>query len=122
MSAHPKIAAVMDHVVDAIEGTEEIEAVRLRHVKTGEIKTVPVTGVFLFVGVNPNAAFVPKGIERVEGGWIKTDRHLQTNWPGVFAVGDVRDTDLRQIVTAAADGALAAMCVYRYLEGTLAVM
>ncbi|MDR2455799.1 MAG: thioredoxin-disulfide reductase [Deltaproteobacteria bacterium] len=122
LSAHPKIELVMDHVVDGVKGQDEVEAVVLKHAKTGELKEIPVTGLFLFVGTAPHSGFLPQEVERIDGGWVKTDRHLQTTMPGLFAAGDVRDTDLRQIVTAAADGALAAMCIYRYIEGTLGVM
>jgi thioredoxin reductase (NADPH) len=55
-------------------------------------------------------------LESREGGWLATDRNLATSVPGIFAAGDVRDTPLRQVVTAAADGALAAMSAYHYLE------
>ena len=122
LAAYPKIELVLDSVVESINGKEDVESVTVKNVKTRELKRLPVTGVFLFVGVFPQTSFLPKEIATIEGGWIKTDRHLQTSVPGVFAAGDVRDTDLRQIVTASADGALAAMCAFRFIEGTLGVI
>ncbi|MDR1657227.1 MAG: thioredoxin-disulfide reductase [Deltaproteobacteria bacterium] len=115
----PKIQKVMDTVVDAIHGTDEVESVKVRHLPTGSVQNLAVNGVFLFVGSAPNSEFLPPEVLRAPGGWVSTDRSLQTSWPGVFAAGDVRDTELRQIVTATGDGALAAMNVYRYLEGDL---
>jgi thioredoxin reductase (NADPH) len=122
LAAHPKIGLLMDRVVDEVEGGDSVSGVRLRNVKTGETERLPVSGVFLFVGNAPHSEFLPPQVERIEGGWVVTDRNLQTTWPGVFAAGDVRDTPLRQIVTAAGDGALAAMSAYRYLEGVLGVL
>ena len=122
LAAYPKIEPVMDSVIEAVEGEDEVRAVRVKNVQTGRGQTIDVDGVFVFVGVSPHSGFLPPEVERAPGGWVKTDARLQTSWPGVFAAGDVRDTPLRQIVTAAADGAMAAMFAYRYIEGTLLVM
>ncbi|MDR0354873.1 MAG: thioredoxin-disulfide reductase [Deltaproteobacteria bacterium] len=113
---YPKIESHMNHEVSAIEGTDEVERIRLRHRGTGQEKTLSVPGIFLFVGSAPFSDFLPEEIKKSEGGWVITDRSLQTSAPGIFAAGDVRDTDLRQIITAAGDGALAAMNAYSYLE------
>jgi thioredoxin reductase (NADPH) len=118
LEKNPKIEKVLDHVVDEIKGTDEVKAVKVRHLPTGQTKDIDVSGVFLFVGNAPHSEFLPPEVAKTPGGWIVTDGDLQTTWPGVFAAGDVRDTPLRQIVTAAGDGALAAMNVYRYLEET----
>lgn len=73
-------------------------------------------GVFIYIGQIPNVEFFPDSLKRTPEGYIETDEHLRTNIPGVFAAGDVRDTVLRQLVTATADGAIAAMSALHYLE------
>jgi thioredoxin reductase (NADPH) len=90
--------------------------VLVRNVKSGEMTPLTVAGVFMFVGTQPHLDFLEGLLERREGGWLATDRNLATSVPGIFAAGDVRDTPLRQVVTAAADGALAAMSAYHYLD------
>ena len=87
----------------------------LKNVKSGEKNVVAVNGVFIFIGTLPNAAFLSGVCETTEQGWIITDADMRTSTPGVFAAGDVRDTALRQVVTAAGDGARAAMSAYAYL-------
>ncbi|MDR1546023.1 MAG: FAD-dependent oxidoreductase [Deltaproteobacteria bacterium] len=116
----PQITPVMSSVVTAIEGTDEVELLRLRRVDTGAESELPVTGVFVFVGVAPNSGFLPPEVKRTEGGWVICDEHLETSCRGVYAAGDVRDTDLRQIVSAAGDGARAAMNAYRQIQGLTA--
>ena len=111
-----KLVPVLDSVVEAIEGGELVERVRVKNVKTGALSELEAAGVFMFVGTEPHVEFLGDLLERREGGWIVTDRNLATSVPGVFAAGDVRDTPLRQVITAAADGALAAMSAYHYLE------
>lgn len=112
-----KLVPVWNSVVEAIEGEGVVERVRVRNVETGEVGTLDVAGVFMFVGTAPHVDFVPQGLlAQREGGWIVTGEHGQTSAPGIFAAGDVRDTPLRQVVTAAADGAVAAMGAYHYIE------
>ncbi|MDR2368163.1 MAG: thioredoxin-disulfide reductase [Deltaproteobacteria bacterium] len=113
----PKIVTHLNKEILDILGEDDVEGIRLRDKKTGEVTDLMVPGIFMFIGSAPHSGFLPAEIERAEGGWIVTDRTLQTTVPGIFAAGDVRDTELRQIVTAAADGALAAMGAYAYLEG-----
>ena len=115
--ANPKIEPVWDSVVTRINGKTGVESVSLRNVKTGAEKDVNATGVFIFVGMWPNSEpFKDSGLEMTPDGWIIADQKtLQTNIPGVFAAGDVRDTGLRQMITAAADGARAVMSAYAYL-------
>ncbi|MDR1052095.1 MAG: FAD-dependent oxidoreductase [Deltaproteobacteria bacterium] len=115
LEGHPKIVKHLGYDVARIEGADSVEKLHLVHKKTGEVKILDVPGIFLFVGSAPHGEFLPEEIKTSEGGWVVTDRSLQTSVPGVFAAGDVRDTDLRQIITAAGDGALAAMNAYGYL-------
>lgn len=111
-----KIVPVWDSVVESIDGDGMVESITVKNVKTNGLKTIPVAGVFMFVGTLPNVSFLEDNqLERASGGWIKTDTHMATSVPGVFALGDVRDTPLRQVVTAAGDGALAGMSAYHYI-------
>ncbi len=113
--ANPKIVPVWNSVVESIDGDEMVEKIVVRNVKTDELSDIEVSGVFMFVGTLPNAAFMEGVVETREGGWIVTDERMATSVPGIFAAGDVRDTSLRQVITAAADGARAAMSAYAYL-------
>ncbi len=112
-----KLVPVWDSVVEAIEGEDLVERIRVKNVKTNEITTLDVAGVFMFVGTAPHVEYLTPGfLEQREGGWIVTGAQMQTSVPGVFAAGDVRETPLRQVVTAAADGAIAAMSAYHYID------
>ena len=113
---NPKIVPVMDSVLESIEGSDIVEKIVVRNVKTNEKREIPLSGVFIFIGTLPNDEYVHDLLQKDEGGWIVTDASLQTSVPGIFAAGDVRDTSLRQVVTAAGDGARAAMSAYAYLQ------
>ncbi len=116
-AANEKLAPVWDPVVEAIEGDGVVERVRLRNGKTDEISTLDVAGVFMSVGTSPHVEFLAPGqVEQREGGWTVTGVPMNTSAPGLFAAGDVRDTPLRQVVTAASDEAVAAMSAYHYIE------
>ncbi|MDL2306822.1 thioredoxin-disulfide reductase [Desulfovibrio sp. OttesenSCG-928-C06] len=111
-----KVVPVWDSVVESINGDGLVEGITVKNVKTGALSDIPVAGVFMFVGTVPNLAFLGDNqIDRADGGWIRTDSRMQTSVPGIFAAGDVRDTPLRQVVTAAGDGAQAAMAAYHYI-------
>ena len=115
-AGNKKIVQVWDSVVESINGDEIVEGITVKNVKTGALTDIPVAGVFVFVGTLPNTAFLKDDqLDRAEGGWIKTDAHMRTSIPGIFAAGDVRDTPLRQVVTAAGDGAHAAMAAYHWI-------
>jgi len=114
--ANPKIEVRYNVVVERILGDESVRAVEVRDVLTGERSEVPVTAVFLYVGMIPNTDLFRGQLELDEWGYIRTDGSMATSAPGVFAVGDVRSGATRQIVTAAADGAVAALSVDEYLR------
>ncbi|MDL2207174.1 FAD-dependent oxidoreductase [Desulfovibrio sp. OttesenSCG-928-M16] len=113
--ANPKVVPVWDSVVESINGSDLVEGITVKNVKSGALSEIPVAGVFVFVGTVPTVGFLGDVLERAEGGWIKTDINMHTSVPGIFAVGDVRDTALRQVVTAAGDGARAAMAAYHWI-------
>ncbi|GAB2026432.1 thioredoxin-disulfide reductase [Lactovum odontotermitis] len=112
----PKLKFIWDTVLEEISGDErKVQSVKLKNVKTGKITEKAVQGVFIYVGLIPQSAAVAElGITDADG-WIKTDEHMRTAIPGVFAIGDVRQKDLRQITTAVGDGALAANEAYKYI-------
>ncbi len=115
-----KIAFMWDTVVDSVEGEEMLEAMVVKNVKTGELTRIEadpddgIFGLFGFIGYNPNSALF-EGILDMDHGYIKTDDNMHTNIEGVYAAGDIRVKSLRQVVTAAADGAIAAMQAEHYL-------
>jgi thioredoxin reductase (NADPH) len=110
-----KIVPVWNSVAESINGTDMVESLTVKNVETGELRDIPLAGVFVFVGTVPTVSFLNGLLERAEGGWIKTDARMQTSVPGIFAAGDVRDTPLRQVVTAAGDGAHAAMAAHHWI-------
>ena len=114
--ANPKIDFLWDSVLVEISGSSQVEAVKVKNVKTEEIKEMPADGVFIYVGITPNTALLPESIERNGQGYIVTDENMRTSLPGVFAAGDVRQKLLRQIVTAVSDGATAAISAEKHIE------
>lgn len=113
--ANPKIVPVYDTVVEKIEGIGMVENLVLKNVKTGEKSNLDVAGVFMFVGQEPNDECVRGLVNSEKGGWIITNERMETSVEGIFAAGDVRSKFLRQVITAASDGAIAAMSASSYI-------
>ena len=113
---NPKIELHLDTVVDEFIGGDDLKAVAMRNVKSGAVRELPVNGAFVFVGVGPISGFVPDEIQKNAQGFIVTDTEMQTNVPGVFAAGDIRDKRCRQVSSAVGDGATAAHNANLYLE------
>ena len=114
--AEPKIEFILDSVAEEFIGAQKLEEVILKNVKTGKKITKKIDGVFEYIGVKPNSDFVKGLLDMNESGFIKTDVKMQTSIEGIFAAGDVRDTQLRQVITAVSDGAVAATFADKYLN------
>lgn len=112
-----KIEFILEGAVSAILGTSQVEAVKVRNVRSGEEKAISVDGVFVYVGKEPSTETFRGLVEIDERGYIITDSSMQTSCRGIYAAGDVRQTPLRQVVTAVADGAVAAVSAEQYIEG-----
>ncbi|RVU70276.1 MULTISPECIES: thioredoxin-disulfide reductase [Lactobacillus] len=115
--ANDKMKFVWNAQTEAIEGDEaKVTGVKYKDKETGEEKVLPVAGVFIYVGILAQTEpFKDLGILD-EQGWIVTDDHMKTKLPGVFALGDVREKDLRQITTAVGEGSIAGQEAYNYLS------
>ncbi len=111
-----KIEFLLGHEVTEFKGDASLEAVELRDVKTKKTFKKAVAGVFVFIGQIPNTSFLQDLPILTPQGYVKVNGRMETEIPGIFAVGDVIEKDLRQIVTATADGAVASQAVSRYLE------
>lgn len=111
-----KVNFIWDSVVEKIQGENKVESLQIRNVKTNELSEIKADGAFIYVGLIPNTnEYNGLGITDEEG-WIITDENMETSVPGVFAVGDVRQTVLRQIATAVGDGSIAGDQIYKYIE------
>lgn len=108
------VTVIWDSVVEKIQGSMKVESLHLKNVKTGENSDLAVNGVFIAVGITPNSQPY-EGLVEMEHGYILADETGETSVPGIYAVGDVRTKQLRQIVTAVADGANAVTSAERYL-------
>ena len=94
---------------------KKITSIDFKNVLTNEITSAEAEGVFVYIGLDPlSEPFKELGITNAEG-WIETNEHMETAVPGIYAIGDVRDTVLRQIATAVGDGSIAGQEVYKYL-------
>lgn len=113
---NPKISWIVDSSVESIEGDGMVESVTVRNLKSGDVSRIDANGVFVFIGTEPNTAFLSGTIKLDDHGWILTDEKMVTSMEGVYAVGDVRKKNLRQVVTAVSDGAVAAVSCERHLE------
>ncbi|MEI3350443.1 MULTISPECIES: thioredoxin-disulfide reductase [Clostridium] len=116
LQALENIEFVWNSETVAIEGNAQVEALRLRQTKTGEERRLDVDGVFIAVGIAPESELYAGQLELDEQGYIRADESGQTSVPGVFAAGDVRTKALRQILTAASDGANCVASAERYLQ------
>jgi len=113
---NPKFSFYLNHQVLSINGEEKVESVTVKDRATGEEKILKADGVFIWVGLIPNTDFVEGKININKWGYIVTDERMETSVPGVFAVGDVRDKEIRQISTAVGDGTIAAQSALKYIE------
>jgi thioredoxin reductase (NADPH) len=114
--AQSRIEFLWDTVVEKIEGKDAVKRLVLRQVKTGKPSTLDVAGVFVSVGLKPSTDFLKGVVPLDKAGYIITNDQMETKVPGIFAAGDIRQHSPRQAITAAGDGATAAVFAERFLE------
>ena len=114
--ANPKIVPIWHSTVEEIGGNEKVEWLRLKDVRTEEERTLPVGGVFIYVGFMPNSGLLGPEVPRDAQGFIKTNERMETPIPGVYVAGDVRSQYVRQISNAVGDATTAAVAATRYIE------
>jgi len=113
--SQPKIELVWNTVVHEIVGDRMLRNLRLRNVETGQSSNLEVDGIFIAVGLKPNSQVFSQLVALDEAEFIVTDELMRTSAPGIFAAGDVRHNSFRQVITAAGDGAAAAISAFKYL-------
>ena len=115
--ALPNVEILWDSVVTEIHGENLVETISVRHLKQDNTEEIPVSGIFIAVGIHPDTAFVEGLVPMDEQGYLIAGEDGVTRTPGIFAAGDARTKKVRQIITAVADGANAAISVQEYLNG-----
>ncbi|HKI55183.1 MAG TPA: thioredoxin-disulfide reductase [Anaerolineales bacterium] len=113
---HPKIDFIWDTIVTETVGTEKLEALKIKNVKTGDETVFETDGLFIFIGHVPNTQMFKGKLDMSDLGYIKINDKMETNVPGVFAAGEAADPHFRQVVTSAGMGAAAAIQATRFLE------
>ncbi|MBQ9766220.1 MAG: thioredoxin-disulfide reductase [Lachnospiraceae bacterium] len=116
LGKYNNIELVLDSVVESIEGEDQVECINVKNVKTGEARQLKAQGIFVAVGMIPNTDAYKSALELDEVGYVVAGEDCVTSVPGVYAAGDVRTKELRQIITAVSDGACAVKMAERYLE------
>lgn len=111
-----KLEFIYDTIVNKINGENLVKSATIENVKTHKIKDLAIDGIFPYIGFEPNADLFTGQVKQDKNGFIIVDEAMQTSVKGVYAIGDVRVTPLRQVITAAADGAIAAVYAGRYIE------
>ncbi|MDR1620458.1 MAG: thioredoxin-disulfide reductase [Clostridiales bacterium] len=112
----PNINILLNSTIEALQGGDNLQGLRIHNKDNGKTSALAVDGLFTAIGITPNAALAAGQVRCNEGGYIITDARMQTSAKGVYAAGDVRDTPLRQVVTAVSDGAIAATSALKYLN------
>lgn len=113
---NPKVEFVFDTIVTAILGDDKVNAVSTRHVQSEEEKVLETSGVFIFIGYIPNTDIAKDLVEMNERGEIIVNQRMETSVPGIFAAGNLLSHTIRQIVTAAGEGATAAFFADKYID------
>jgi thioredoxin reductase (NADPH) len=113
---NPKIEFILNSVVEKVNGNGKISGVTLRNLKSGEVSQLPLQGLFVYIGNIPNTSMFKDAVKADENGYILVDDTMATHTPGVYVAGDVRKSPLKQVVTAAAEGSIAALTADKYLD------
>src|SRR5438309_80338 len=113
---HSKIEVRYQNVVEEILGDDGVTGVRIRDAATAEKAQIDLGGVFVYVGLKPNTAFLKNTLHLSDTGHIPTDVWMRTERPGLYAVGDIRQDSPAQAITSAGEGATAAIAAYRYIK------
>jgi thioredoxin reductase (NADPH) len=116
--AHPKMEFAWNTMVDNFEGEDHLSRVNLKNLKTGEIIPIDVDTCFEFIGYVPNTEIFKDVFNLSKQGYVITNEKMETGFPGVFACGDVREKELKQVATAVGDGAIAGVAAEKYIEET----
>ncbi len=116
--ANPKMEFIWDTVLESITGDSQVRELQLRNVKTGGKSNLPVSGVFIAVGLKPNTEYLKGLLALSDGGFIPVNGQMETEVPGLFAAGDIRAGSIRQVIAAAGDGAIAAIAAERFLSSS----
>ena len=117
VARHNKIEVIWNTVIQEVLGKDSVSGVRIRNAVTNLASVVPLAGLFVYVGLEPNSSLA-KGLVKLDsGGHIPVNLWMETEAPGLYAVGDIRQNSASQLVTAAGDGATAAIAAFRYIQG-----
>jgi len=111
-----KIEVVWDSVTSEIIGETYLEAINVKNVKTNKIRKIDIQGMFIAVGVEASSELVKEKVKLNDYNYVISDREMRTNVPGIFVAGDLREKSLRQVITAASDGAIASYMVEQYIS------
>lgn len=114
--AEANIDFLWNSVIEAVEGGDLLERLKLRQVKTGALSTLKVAGLFVSIGLKPNTGYLKDIVALDQIGQIAVNGKMETSTPGIFAAGDIRSDSIRQVVAAAGDGAVAAVNAQKYLS------
>jgi thioredoxin reductase (NADPH) len=115
--ANKKMTFILSSEVIKFIGKDRVEEIILKNKKTNKIKNLKIDGVFEYVGINPNSLLLNGIVDFDEYGFIVADKNMQTSISGIFAAGDIRNSVLKQVISAVADGALAATSAEKFLSG-----
>jgi len=117
---HPKMNFILDTVVTEVVGTDKVETLKLKNLKTGEESTFDTDGLFIFIGHVPNTQMFKGQLEMSDLGYVIVNDKMETNAEGVYAAGEIADPHFRQVITSAGMGAAAAIQATRFLEASTA--
>ena len=117
VTENPKIEVVWNTVIEEILGADTVSGLRLRNVVTNLENVMELSGLFVYIGLDPNSALVDGLLKTDNAGHIPTNVSMETEVPGVYAVGDLRQNSSSQLVSAAGDGATAAIAAFKYISG-----
>lgn len=112
---HPKIEVMLNEDIIGLQGDGKLEGIELKNTKTNQITNIAMDAVFAYIGTEPKTDLIKKYINLNEYGYVITDENMQTNIKGVYAAGDVREKEFRQITTAVADGTIALLSAEKYI-------
>jgi thioredoxin reductase (NADPH) len=117
--ADPKVELIFDSVVENVGGTDTVEWVDVKNLKTGNVRRIEAAALFIFIGFTPNSKIVKDPIKKDEKGYVITNQNMMTSIPGLFAIGDVRQQLTKQVTNAVGDGTTAAVAAEKFIHGQL---